>query len=73
MILFPLFIILIFNIVLGVYFEPGILEGYLNSNQEELIDNSSEEIIELDEKIKKKTRKKGKKTKTRKKEKSNMI
>ena len=29
-ILFPLFIILIFNIVLGVYFEPGILDGYLN-------------------------------------------
>jgi len=28
-ILFPLFIILIFNILLGVYFEPGILEGYL--------------------------------------------
>ena len=29
-ILFPLFIILIFNIVLGVYFEPGILEEILN-------------------------------------------
>ena len=29
-ILFPLFIILIFNIVLGVYFEPGILEEFLN-------------------------------------------
>ena len=28
-ILFPLFIILIFNVLLGVYFEPGILEGYL--------------------------------------------
>ena len=28
-ILFPLFIILIFNILLGVYFEPGILESYL--------------------------------------------
>mgnify|MGYP001219685428 FL=1 len=28
-ILFPLFIILIFNIILGVYFEPGILDGFL--------------------------------------------
>ena len=28
-VLFPLFIILIFNIILGVYFEPGILEGFI--------------------------------------------
>ena len=28
-IFFPLFIILIFNVILGVYFEPGILEGFI--------------------------------------------
>ena len=28
-VLFPLFILLIFNILLGVYFEPGILEGFV--------------------------------------------